>query len=161
MPSVHAYAPGELSSQYQPWGYLWLRDQLISRGYTSVQIWDDDDVSGGTYISVNENNVSKNQIAFDATPVEGALACNYTTLNVAPTFTTPVTITGPAGKVVKVRFDGVGFVSELEFTIPGNNNYEFVFGPCPTEQRVVTPQMFDFYVEDGSCSPVAVLVTFT
>jgi hypothetical protein len=72
-----------------------------------------------------------------------------------------VTITGPIGAVVKVRFDGIAFVSETEFTIPGNGDYEYQLGACPAGQRVVTPQMFDFYVEDGSCSPVAVMVTFS
>lgn len=160
MASTHAYAANELPGQYSPHGYTWLYQRLLDAGYTSPAVYDDPDVSGGTILSVAEDNVSKNQLAFDVQPTDGALAANYESLNVAPTFSTSVTITGPVGKPVKVRFEGIGFVSETEFTIPGNNNYEFVLGPCPAGQRVVTPQMYDFYVEDGSCSPVAVMVTF-
>ena len=161
MPSVHSYTPGELPAMYSPWGYEWLRSRLVLSGRTNPVVYDDEATPGNVVLSVDEANVSKNQLAFECQAPAGQLAANQTSINVAPMATHAVTITGPIGKVVKVRFDGVGFVSETEFTIPGNNNYDFVFGACPAGQRVVTPQMFDFYVEDGSCSPVAVLVTFS
>ena len=160
MPSVHSYTTGELPAMYSPWGYEWLRGRLVLAGRTNPVVYADEDVLGNVMLSVGEANVSKNQLAFECQAPDGQLAANQSSINVAPMATHAVTITGPNGKVVKVRFSGVGFVSETQFTIPGNNNYDFIFGACPAGQRVVEPQMFDFYVEDGSCSPVAVLVTF-
>ena len=160
MPSTHSYTPGEIPSPYTPYGYEWLYQRLLTAGYTNPMVSPDIDVAGNTVLSVGEANVSKNQLAFDVQAPDGELACNYTSLNVPPMASVSVTITGPIGKTVKVRFDGVAFVSETEFVIPGNNNYDFSFGVCPAGQRVVTPQKFDFYVEDGSCSPVEVMVSF-
>lgn len=159
MPSSHVFSPGELPAQYLPYGYEWIRWRLVENGYTNPAVYESP-TPGHTTVRVDENNVSKNQLAFDAQPADGLLVANATQINVAPTFTMMVTITGPAGKTVKVRFEGIGFVSATQFVIPGNNTYEFAFGPCPADQRVVSPQLFDFYVEDGSCSPVAVKVTF-
>jgi hypothetical protein len=158
--STYTYAPNELPAQYKPYGYEWLHARLLTNGRTNPQIYDDPSSPGSTIVRVDDDNISKNQLKFEMQPSSGQLTCNYTTLNVPPLTTKTVAITGPAGTLVKVRFDGIGFVSETEFTIPGNNNYEFMFGPCTGALRVVSPQMFDFYVEDGSCSPVAVLVTF-
>lgn len=160
MASTHVYAPNELPAQYSPYGYDWLYQRLVVAGYTAPRISGDPNVPGGVILSVAENNVSKNQLAFDVQPPAGALACNYSILNIAPGFSTAVTITGPAGKLVKLRFEGIGFLNATEFTIPENNNFEFVFGPIPLGQRIVSPQMYDFYTEDGSCSPIALKVTF-
>lgn len=145
---------------YSPWGYEWLRDRLLAAGRTNPVVFSDPNDPERVVLQIAEANVSKNQLAFECSPPLGSLAANATQINVPPMTTKMVAITGPAGSVVRVRFDGVGFVSETEFTIPDNNNYEFQLGPCPAGQRVVTPQMLDFYVEDGSCSPVAVAVTF-
>ena len=158
MPSSYNYAPGELPCSSHSYGLEWIRDRLILLGRTDPMATENND--GTIYVSVKEANVSRNQLLFEMTPPDGPLAVNQTNVNVAPMATHAVTVTGPIGKAVKVRFQGVGFVSETGFTIPGNNNYDFIFGACPAGQRVVTPQMFDFYVEDGSCSPVAVMVTF-
>lgn len=160
MPSTHSYAPGDLPAMYQPWGFEWLRSRLIVAERMNPAVYDGG-APGHVVLSVDDENVSKNQLAFECQAPVGQLAANQASFNVPPMTTHAVTITGPVGKVVKVRFGGIGFVSETEFTIPGNGNYDFVFGACPAGQRVVTPQMFDFYVEDGSCSPVAVLVTFS
>lgn len=159
MASTHSFAPGELPGQYQPHGYEWIRRRLLSNGYTNPRVYDGA-TPGFTLITVDQNGISKNQLIFDTQPADGLLTTNATQINVPPTFTAVVTITGPAGKSVKVRFDGVGFIPVSQFVIPDNNNYNFVFGPCPAGQRVVSPQLFDFYVEDDSCSPVAVRVTF-
>jgi hypothetical protein len=132
----------------------------LAQSYTAAKSWVDFS-TGLYYLEVGEENVSKNQLLFDVTPQSGELACNVTDINVPPMTTTMVTVTGPIGTAVKVRFPGVSFVSETEFTIPGNGNYEFQLGACPAGQRVVTPQTFEFYVEDGSCSPVAIPVTFS
>jgi len=134
--------------------------RLADAGYTAAKSWIDYS-TGLYYLEVGENNVSRNQLLFDVQPSDAPLAANATEINVPPMTTTMVTITGPVGKAVKVRFPGVGFVSKTNFVIPGNGNYEFQLGACPAGQRVVTPQMFEFYVEDGSCSPVAVMVTFS
>lgn len=160
MGTVQYFGPGELPAQYQPYGYEWLRTRLLANGYTNARVQDSATTPGQTCIIVDQKNVSKNQLLFDVRPAAGVLTANVTQTNVPPTFTSIVTITGPAGKTVKVRFDGVGYIQVSQFVIPDNNNYEFAFGPCPAGQRVVSPQLFDFYVEDGSCSPVAVKVTF-
>jgi len=145
---------------YSPWGYEWLRQRLLVAGRTNPIVYGDDSVLGNVILSIGESNVSKNQLAFECQAPTAELAANQSVMTIPPTTTQKVTITGPIGAVVKVRFDGIGFISETQFTIPGNSNYEFQFGPCPAGQRVVTSQMFDFYVEDGLCSPVAVMVNF-
>jgi hypothetical protein len=160
MPSTHTYAPGTLPAQYQPYGYEWIRRRLIETGYTNPRVYDSATAPGSTCVVVEEKHVSKNQLLFDAQPAAGTLTTNAAQINVPPTTTALVTITGPAGKTVKVRFDGIGYIAVSQFVMPPNNNYEFLFGPCPAGQRIVSPQHFDFYVEDGSCSPVAVKVTF-
>lgn len=158
MASVHAYTAGELPAPYYPHGTAWMQWRLGQMGYTNPKAWLDPD-DGFFYLRIDENNISKNQLAVDVLPADGRLNCSHAILNVAPSFSTPITITGPVGKTVKARFDGIGFVMETSFVIPGGG-YQFVLGPCPIGMAVVTPQMYDFYVEDGSCSPVAVLVTF-
>lgn len=169
--SVHVFTENELPCSHRPWGLTWIKDRLLFAGRTNPMAWFTEgrsdpskryELLGPTRtitVSIDEANVSKNQMAFELQSV-GSLATNQPNINVPPMSTLAVTITGPVGKVVKVRFDGVGFVSETQFTIPANGNYDFMFGPCPASQRVVMPQMYDFYVEDGSCSPVAVMATF-
>ncbi len=160
MPSVHSYAPGEILATYSPYGWVWLRDRLLAAGRTNPLVSDDPGTPGNTLLRVDEANVSKSQLAFDVQAQDGELAVNQNSFNVPTSTTHAVTVTGPVGKLVKVRFDGPGGITETEFTIPGNGNYDFIFGPYPTGLRLVVPQMYDFYVEDGSCSPVAVMVTF-
>ena len=145
---------------YSPWGHDWLLSRLAAAGRTNPTVTADPALPNNVVLWIGEANVSKNQLAFECQAPVAELAANQATMNVPPMSTAVVTITGPIGAVVKARFEGTGFVSETEFTIPGNSNYDFQFGACPAGQRVVTPQMFDFYVEDGSCSPVAVMVTF-
>ena len=158
MPSAHDYTSAELPCSHSPHGLAWIVWRLESAGYHFVSATQS--ATDTFRVEVGEANVSKNQMLFDMQPADGQLACNFTSLNVAPPSTRAITITGPVGKEVKVRFSGVCFLNETEFTIPGNNNHNFVLGPCPSYMRVVEPQLVDFYVEDGSCSPVAVLVTF-
>jgi len=145
---------------YSPWGYAWLRERLLAAGRTNPTVYEDAAVPGNVVLWIGEANVSKNQLAFECQAPVAELAANQSDMNVPPMSTQMVTITGPIGALVKVRFEGIAFVSETEFTIPGNSNYDFQVGPCPAGQRLVIPQMLDFYVEDGSCSPVAVMVTF-
>jgi hypothetical protein len=159
VPSYHEYALGTLPVDYHTGGTEWLARRLVAAGRHFVRTGRTADGSKA-FLQVGEANVSANQLLFDVQPVDGQLACNVTSINVAPMSTSMVTITGPIGKTVKVRFKGVAFVSETEFVIPGNNNYEYQLGVCPAGQRVVTPQEFEFYVEDDTCSPVAIMVTF-
>lgn len=170
--STHTYLPSELSCSHSPWGLNYLRDRLLFAGYTNPTVRA---TNGLTEISVcheliadprtitvtvDEGNAAKSQLLFDMKAPSGSLTANQSIINVPPLSTQMVTITGPVGKTVKVRFAGVGFVLESQFVIPGSSNYDFQFGACPAGQRVVTPQMYDFYVEDGSCAPVAILATF-
>lgn len=147
---------------YSPWGYKWLLSRLVAAGRTNPSVYSDPNPAfpNNVVLSIDEANVSKNQLAFECQAPVTELVANQATMNVPPMSTAVVTITGPIGVLVKVRFEGIGYVSETQFTIPGNGNYDFQFGACPAGQRVVISQMFDFYVEDGSCSPVAVMVTF-
>jgi len=158
MPSLYTFEAAELPCSH-PTGLDWIRGRLVIRGYHNVSIMSS---SGPNQfvITVGEANVSKNQLLTDMWPPSGKLTANQIELNVPPLSTQMVTISGAVGKVVKVRFGGVGFVQEHEFVMPGSGNYEFQFGACPAGQRVVTPQLYDFYAEDGLCSPVGVLVTF-
>jgi len=159
-PSEHDYTPNELPAPFFPGGQTWMKWRLEQANYHDVGVWTNPTQSRW-YLRVLEPNVSRNQLLFDIQPAETKLACNHISTNVPPMSTQAVTVTGPPGKTVKVRFDGIAFVSETEFVLPGNGNYNYIFGPCPAGQRVVIPQQFEFYVEDGSCSPVAVQVTFT
>lgn len=165
MPSTHSYSSGELPAMYSPWGHMWLHSRLVLAGRTNPTVYQDPDNPDNIILSVAEANVSKNQLAFECQPPSGPLTADQPSFNVPPMGTHSVRISGQVGKLVKVRFDGIGFVSETQFTIPGPpgaiGSYDFFFGPCPASQRIVSPQMFDFYVEDGSCSPVAVSVTFS
>jgi len=138
-----------------------MQNRLADVGYTNPLVaWDPSDLYSTTQIliRVDENNQSKNQIAFDVTP-PNALSANKTLLNVTPGSWDSVRITGPEGVTVKMRFDGIGFVTTTEFVMP-TNGYTVQFGPCPLGQAVVEPQLYHFYVEGTSVAPVGVTATF-
>jgi len=160
MPSTHSYAPGELPAQFKPDGYEWLRQRLLAAGRKSPAVYDDGEVIGNTILRVNDLNISKNQLLFEVQPSESGLTANQALVEIPHLSAAKVAITGPAGKTVKVKFEGFSFLPLTTFVIPQNNNFEFQFGPAPLGARMVVPQTFVFYVEDGSCSPVAVSVLF-
>jgi len=160
MPSIHSYESYELPAPFWPGGTNWMAWRLDQVGYTNAQAYPDFENSGVYYLRVDESNVSKNQLAFDVSPADGTLTLDQAEINVPPMSTKNVLVTGPAGKTVKVRFDGVGFVQTVEFQLDGSGHYSYKFGAAPASQRIVKPQQYEFYVEDGSTAPVALLATF-
>lgn len=159
-PSIHAYTSNELPAPFAPGGTNWMASRLAEVGYTNAQAYPDYSNAGVYYLRVDEPNVSKNQLAFDVGPIDGALTLDHYTINVPPLTTKNVLVTGPANKAVKVRFEGVGYVQEVSFQLSGGGTYSYKFGASPAGQCVVTPQQYEFYVEDGSTAPVALLATF-
>ena len=133
--------------------------RLTAVGYVDAASWMDPATDIYT-LQVGDDNVSKNQLAFDVKPMGGSLAASVSSVAVPPGTWEIVQISGPVGAVVNVKFKGVGFVPLVEFVIPPSGVYNFQFGPCPSGWCVVEPQRYEFIVEGTLISPVSVLATF-
>ena len=161
MSSVHGYQASELPAPYYPGGTAWMAGRLASLGYQDTRSWYNND-TGLYYLCVEQDHISKNQLAFDVNPPDGSLTVSRDSINVTPGGQDwgIIRVYGPVGETVNVRFAGTGYLTSTQFEIPQGGFYNFQFGPCPAGQFVVEPQAYEFYVEGYRISPVVVLATF-
>lgn len=158
MPSFHKYTAEELPAAYAPHGFEWMVDRLLAVGYTNPRVGASPR-EGLFFIQVDELHISNNQLKFDVTP-STQLTVDRSSFNIAPGGRDAVQVRGPAGTEISVRFSGLSFTIMESFTILDSGAYNFQINACPANQRVLDPQLYDFYVPGTSVSPVAVWVTF-
>ena len=159
MTSTYAYDPNELPCSHRPYGLQWLTQRLTFAGYTGAAAYASTEDHSKIQITIDDPNVSRNQILQDITP-QTSLGAGNTHITISPGNSILMPITGPEGTEVYVKFVGVGFVQETNFVIPEGGSYDFQIGPCPPGQAVVEPQTYHFYTPGTSISPVGVIATF-
>lgn len=160
MPTIQPFSPSELPASHEPYGTQWIIDRLTAIGYSGVLIYKLQEDPKNFYIHVKEDHVSKNQLAFDMSPTRGYITIGATLINVEPGTAKLVEIVGPVNETVKVRFSGIGFISQRSFVMPQTGRFNFQFGPCPSNMAVTEPQTYHFYVDGIDIAPAAVKVTF-